>query len=179
MTAPSFEARRIVLRKWRQEEFVTSYCGGAGIPYAILRPGYVYGPGKHFLSDRVGIDTFGIFLHLGGSNTVPLTYVDNCAEAIVLAGLTPGVDGEVFNVVDDNLPSSRTFLREYKRNVRRFRSLYLPHAVSICSLLSVGTLLGILSGPTPVRVQSAAMVRLLEAHPLYQRQAQDTFGLDP
>src|SRR5438874_10347596 len=53
------------------------------------------------------------------SNTIPLTYVDNCADAIVLAGLKPGVDGEVFNVVDDDLPSSRRFLRLYKQNVDR------------------------------------------------------------
>ncbi len=84
--------------------------------------------GNEAITNRVGIGTFGLFLHLGGSNTMPLTFVDNCAEAIVLAGLTPGVDGQVFNVVDDDLPSSRQFLRLYKRNVRRFRSLYLPHA---------------------------------------------------
>jgi nucleoside-diphosphate-sugar epimerase len=84
----------------------------------------------------VGIATFGVFLHLGGRNTIPLTYVDNCAEAIALAGLTKGIDGEAFNVVDDDLPSSRQFLRLYKSNVRYFRSLYLPHVVSyvLCAL---------------------------------------------
>ena len=51
----------------------------------------------------MGIDTFGFFIHLGGSNQLPLTDVDNCAEAVVLAGLKPGVDGEIFNVVDDDL----------------------------------------------------------------------------
>ena len=49
---------------------------------------------------------------------------------IVLAGLIKGVDGEVFNVVDDDLPSSRQFLRNYKKNVGSFRSIYVPHAVS-------------------------------------------------
>jgi nucleoside-diphosphate-sugar epimerase len=78
----------------------------------------------------VGVGTFGVFLHLGGSNPVPFTFVDNCADAIVRAGLTPGVDGQVFNVVDDDLPSSRHFLRSYKRHVKRFRSVYLPHGVS-------------------------------------------------
>ena len=96
----------------------------------IVRPGSVYGAGKREIAGRVGIGTFGLFLHLGGSNTIPFTYVDNCAEAIVLAGLVKGVDGEVFNVVDDDLPSSRQFLRLYKKNVRRFKSLYVPHAVS-------------------------------------------------
>jgi len=78
----------------------------------------------------VGIGTFGVFLHLGGSNTIPFTYVDNCADAIALAGLTEGVSGEVFNVVDDDLPSSRQFLRLYKKNVRQFKSVYVPHALS-------------------------------------------------
>src|SRR5438874_10881692 len=64
------------------------------------------------------------------SNTIPLTYVDNCADAIVLAGLTPGVEGEVFNVVDDDLPSSRRFLRLYKQNVNKFSSIYVPHVCS-------------------------------------------------
>jgi nucleoside-diphosphate-sugar epimerase len=42
----------------------------------------------------------------------------------------------VFNVVDDNLPSSSRFLRLYKKNVRAFRSPYVPHLVSyaLCGL---------------------------------------------
>ena len=90
-------------------------------------PEAVYGPGKTQLTTRVGIDTFGFFLHLGGSNRIPLTYVDNCAEAIVLASITKGVDGEVFNIVDDNLPTSRAFLRMYKKNAKRFGHVYLPY----------------------------------------------------
>lgn len=116
--------------KVKQEELVKEYGGKSGVPYVILRPGSVYGPGKKQITGRIGIDTFGVFLHLGGSNRIPFTYVDNCADAIALAGLKPGVDGEVFNVVDDELPTSRKFLRLYKQNVRNFRSIYVPHAVS-------------------------------------------------
>lgn len=127
---PELRGEAYCFAKVKQEQLVTEYCNQFGIPHVIVRPGYVYGPGRAAISDRVGIDTFGIFLHLGGSNTIPLTYVDNCAEAIALAGLKAGVDGEVFNVVDDDLPSSRQFLRQYKKQVRRFRSLYVPHSVS-------------------------------------------------
>jgi len=101
-----------------------------GIPYVTVRPGYVYGPGKEILTGRVGIGAFGIFLHLGGSNTIPFTYVDNCAEAIALTGLKEGIDGDAFNIVDDDLPSSRQFLRQYKKNVRPFTSVYVPHILS-------------------------------------------------
>ncbi len=116
--------------KIKQDEIVREYGKTFGLPYVIVRPGSVYGPGKDAIPARVGIGTFGLFLHLGGSNPVPLTYVDNCADAIVLAGVTRGVDGEVFNVVDDDLPSSRQLLRLYKRHVRRFSSIYVPHALS-------------------------------------------------
>ena len=122
--------------KVKQDEIVAQYGSRFGLPYVIVRPGYVYGPGNEGITGRVGINTFGIFLHLGGSNTIPFSYVDNCVEAIALAGLKRGVEGEIFNVVDDDLPSSRRFLREYKQNVKRFRSIYLPHAVSysLCCL---------------------------------------------
>jgi nucleoside-diphosphate-sugar epimerase len=110
----------------RQEEIVREY----GRKYVIVRPGVVYGPGNNGIPGRVGIASFGLFLHLGGSGTLPLTYVDNCAEAIVLAGLTPGVNGEIFNVVDDDSPTSRAFLRLYKRHSHQFRSLAVPRRVS-------------------------------------------------
>jgi nucleoside-diphosphate-sugar epimerase len=62
--------------------------------------------------------------------------VDNCAEAIVLAGVREDVDGEIFNVVDDNLPTSRQFLKLYKKNVADFKSIYIPKPLShlLCSL---------------------------------------------
>lgn len=116
--------------KVKQDEIVAEYGKRHRIPYVIVRPGHVYGPGNEAISGRVGVGTFGVFLHLGGSNPIPFTYVDNCAEAIVLAGLKKGIDGEAFNVVDDDLPSSRRFLRLYKRNVGHFKSIFVPHFVS-------------------------------------------------
>lgn len=116
--------------KLEQDQIVTEYAKKYGFQYVILRPGAVYGPEDYKITGRVGIDTFGVFIHLGGPNKIPFTYVDNCADAIVLAGLKEGTNGEVFNIVDDDLPSSRRFLRLYKRNVRHFKSLYLPHVLS-------------------------------------------------
>ena len=116
--------------KVRQDELIIDYGRKYNIPYVFVRPGVVYGPGKNRIHGRVGLDTFGIFLHLGGSNQIPFTHVENCADAIALAGLTKGIEGEVFNVVDDDLPSSRQFLKMYKSEVGSFPSLYLPHFAS-------------------------------------------------
>jgi len=129
-TRPELRGEAYCFAKTKQDEIVKEYGQRFGLPYVIVRPGYVYGPGNPGITGRVGISTFGIFLHLGGSNTIPLTYVDNCAEAIALAGLTKGVEGQTFNVVDDDLISSSRLLRMYKQNVKKFRSLYVPHAIS-------------------------------------------------
>jgi len=133
---PELRGEAYCFAKVKQEQIVTEYGKNRGIPYVLVRPGSVYGAGTSEITGRVGIKTFGPFLHLGGSNTIPFTHVDNCAEAIVLAGLVKGVDGEAFNVVDDDLPSSRQFLRFYKKNAKQFKSIYVPHAISyvLCAL---------------------------------------------
>jgi nucleoside-diphosphate-sugar epimerase len=127
---PGLRGSPYCFAKVKQEEMVIEYGLKRQLPYVNVRPGVVYGAGNEQIHGRVGIDTFGIFLHFGGSNKVPLTYVENCAEAIVLAGIVKGIDGEVFNVVDDDLPSSRRFLRLYKNQVGRFPSVYVPHLLS-------------------------------------------------
>jgi nucleoside-diphosphate-sugar epimerase len=116
--------------KLKQEELVKEYGSKQRLPYVILRLGTVFGPGKRDLSGRVGVDTFGFFIHVGGSNLLPLTFVDNCAEAIVLAGLKLGIEGEIFNVVDDEPLTSRQFLAAYKKKVKPFFSVPVPYLVA-------------------------------------------------
>ncbi len=129
-TQPHLGRDAYTYAKAKQDEMMIEYGQRFHVPFVIVRPGVVFGPGNEAIHGRVGIGTFGLFLHLGGGNPIPFTYVDNCAEAIVLAGLVPGIDGQVFNVVDDGQPSSRKFLRLYKKNVKRFKSVYVPHAFS-------------------------------------------------
>jgi nucleoside-diphosphate-sugar epimerase len=114
--------------KLKQEELVREYGRNHKLPYVILRPGYVFGPGKRELNGRVGINTFGFFIQVNGSNVLPLTFVDNCAEAVVLAGLKAGVEGEIFNVVDDELLSARQFLEAYNKRVGG-RSFRIPYSI--------------------------------------------------
>jgi nucleoside-diphosphate-sugar epimerase len=116
--------------KLKQEEIVREYGKKSSLPFVVIRPGVVFGPGKRDLSGRIGTKMFGFFTHVGGSNVLPLTYVDNCAEAIVLAGLRAGVDAETFNVVDDELLTSSQFLKAYKKKVPRFFSLRVPYRLA-------------------------------------------------
>jgi nucleoside-diphosphate-sugar epimerase len=112
--------------KTRQEQMYNEYRERYGFESVILRPGVIYGPGGGAFSSRVGISALGFFFGLGGGATLPLTYVDNCADAVAQATLHAHA-GSTFNVVDDDLPSCRRYLRAYRRSVKRLRVLPVPY----------------------------------------------------
>lgn len=124
---PRPEARdAYAFAKHRQEALAWRLASEMGLPLAVVRPGWVFGPGQELLGSRVGLRFPGIFLHLGGRCPVPLTYVDNCADAVALAGVAPGAVGQAIHVVDDDLPDSRTLLARYRREVERLRAVPVP-----------------------------------------------------
>ncbi len=114
--------------KWRQEKLLRDRGAQDGHRLVILRPGVIYGPGGPPISARVGLNLFGVFLHLGGGNRIPLTFVENCADAIVTASEHPEAIGQAFNVIDDDLPTSRAYLRRYRRDVAAMRTVPVPYA---------------------------------------------------
>jgi nucleoside-diphosphate-sugar epimerase len=84
---------------------------------------------------------------------LPLSYVSNCAEALVLAGSSIVPDG-AYNVVDDDLPTAAEYVRRYKQDVRPIRSIRCPFAATMllskwaerCHVNSAGQIL------TPYRI---------------------------
>ncbi len=122
--------------KWYQEKLLLEYQQRHGFPLIILRPGVIYGPHGSALSGRVGLQLGSIFLHLGGSNILPLSYVENCADAIITAAEHPVSGVSIYNVHDDDLPSSRSYLRAYQREVKRLHPLPIPYP--LLQLISKG-----------------------------------------
>jgi nucleoside-diphosphate-sugar epimerase len=112
--------------KTRQEKLVDEYRERHGFELVRLRPGVIYGPRGGALSPRVGIKAMGWFFALGNGATLPLTYVDNCADAIAIAALR-APDDSVFSVVDDDLPSCAEYLRGYRARVEKLRVLPVPY----------------------------------------------------
>jgi len=116
--------------KIKQEEIIFKYHTEHDLQFNNLRLGAVYGIGNDSVTSRVGIGTFGFFIHVGGKIRIPFTFVENCVDAIVLAGIIMDIANETFNVVDDDLPKSRAFLQNYKRNKPGFKSVYIPYYIS-------------------------------------------------
>lgn len=116
--------------KLRQEQLFWEYRHEHRFELVVLRPGVVYGPGGTAISSRVGLHIFGVFWRMGGRNMLPLTYVENCADAIVIAGRHPDSDGQIYNVVDDDLVTAKEYLSAYRHNVRRLWVLPLPYILT-------------------------------------------------
>jgi nucleoside-diphosphate-sugar epimerase len=96
-----------------------------GYEVIVLRPGTIYGQGGQEFSPRIGLKIGNCLWRFGRNNLLPLTYVQNCAEAVVIAGLKPGAAG-CYNVVDDDIPTASEYLNEYRRRVRDIRSIWVP-----------------------------------------------------
>ena len=117
--------------KLRQERLFREYSDAHGIPLTVVRPGVIYGPGGSALSVRIGLRMPGVFMHFGGDNLLPLTFVENCADALVLIGKHQRTIGNTYNVVDDELPTCREYLARYRREVERLRVLSVPYPVTM------------------------------------------------
>jgi nucleoside-diphosphate-sugar epimerase len=115
--------------KLRQEQLSREAVGKSIAELVILRPGVIYGEEGGALSARVGLNLFGLFLGLGGKNLLPLSYVQNCAEAIVLAGRSSAATGQIYNVHDDDLPTCDAFLAAYQAAVKPLRRVPVPYPV--------------------------------------------------
>lgn len=116
--------------KLRQEELVRQGATEQGFELVVVRPGVVYGPGGGGLSRRIGIRQGGFMVALGGGNILPLSFVDNCAEAMVLVGSHAEAGGQVINIHDDDLITAREFLSRYRRSAEPLRAVSLPKPVT-------------------------------------------------
>ncbi|MFT4225570.1 NAD-dependent epimerase/dehydratase family protein [Micropruina sp.] len=76
----------------------------------ILRPGMIYGRDNLWHS-LLGSPLGPLFLKVGGRSVLPMTYVENCAQAITLALTSADAVGKVLNIVDDNLPTQEQYIR--------------------------------------------------------------------
>jgi nucleoside-diphosphate-sugar epimerase len=109
-----------------QEEISWEISREKNLPLVVVRPGVIFGDERGSLSHRVGLQVGGLVLRMGGRQRVPFTYVENCAEAVKLAGLNTEIDGQIFNIVDDDLPTGRQVLRRYRKAGRKLRVVGIP-----------------------------------------------------
>ena len=99
----------------------------------IVRPGLIYGRDElwHAL---LGAELGPRFLRVGSKAILPLLYVENCAEALVLAAEKLAedpspVNGETINLVDDDLPTQGRYVELVSAVMEPPPSLFVPWPV--------------------------------------------------
>jgi predicted dehydrogenase/nucleoside-diphosphate-sugar epimerase len=122
-----------------EQEALAFARSGAGIEITVLRPGCLYGPRGRWNISRLGYTVgSGWYMTVGfGRVPLPVCYVKNCAAAVRAALELTGINGEVFNIVDDDLFTAREYLKRIKRDVRSKLKL-LPGSYWLLSLLAWG-----------------------------------------
>lgn len=77
----------------------------------VVRPGVVFGKDNTWTA-RVGMELGeNHCMIVGGRTILPLTYVENCANAIVLCAEKDEAIGKTYNIVDDELPTHRGYIK--------------------------------------------------------------------
>ena len=83
-----------------------------GLATVIVRPGFVYGPGDRRFLPKL-LDALGRrqFAYVGdGSKLLNLSYVDDVAQAMLLAATEPSAVGDAYNLTDGTETSLRDFV---------------------------------------------------------------------
>jgi nucleoside-diphosphate-sugar epimerase len=111
-----------VLAKREQEDLIRSRCEANGWRWTILRPGIVFGAGRTWFYQLGAKLSERHWLCFAGESELPLTYVENCADAVV-GSLTADAHGAVCNIVDDDLPTRLDYMRELARRSERRPSI--------------------------------------------------------
>ncbi|BAM02563.1 NAD-dependent epimerase/dehydratase family protein [Phycisphaera mikurensis] len=84
-------------------------------PVVVLRPGVIVGPGRRW-SARLGVAKGPLAVRIGGGAAVPLIDVADCGRAAVRAAvLEPQPGFRAFNLVGDDTPTQRAYLRRIRR----------------------------------------------------------------
>ena len=98
-----------------------------GAPVVVLRPGLLYGPGKRPPLARQSFAVNGVKLILATPHyTLPLTYVDNVADAVLLALRCDAAVGQAFTIVDDNVRQADYLALYRAASAETWRAVFLP-----------------------------------------------------
>jgi 2-alkyl-3-oxoalkanoate reductase len=82
-----------------------------GLPAVILRPGQIVGPGAERVTPNGTLAIAGRWIAVGPrAQTLPLVYVDDVVDGLLLAADTPAATGRIFNLVDPHAVTQGDYL---------------------------------------------------------------------
>ncbi len=112
--------------KLLQEQKVREFEKNHQAEVTILRPGIIYGR-NNWWNSHLGANLKGrLWLNIKSGSLLPLIYVENCAQAVILSVAENKAIGETLNLVDDKLPTQKDYLEAITD-----RMTSLPYQISV------------------------------------------------
>jgi UDP-glucose 4-epimerase len=148
------DARRMYARRdgytvakvW-QERVTRRAAARHGWGLTVLRPGMLWGRGNADLTSVVGPAAGPLQIVYGIGRRLPLSHVENCADAFAAAAEDPRAAGRTFNIVDGHDVTAWRYAGVYLRSTGRravrlpvpyFIALAVTHAATAVSRLLFG-----------------------------------------
>lgn len=150
----------------------------AGAALTIVRPGLLYGPGRKPPLARRAAALGPLRILLASPNyLLPLAYVDNVAEAIVLAARTPAASGRAYTIVDVHARQA-DYARLYRQQSgARWVPLYPPLGLLRAAASAAERAAGLLGRRAPITRHQVE--RTLRSATFLTRRAHEELGWQP
>jgi nucleoside-diphosphate-sugar epimerase len=160
------------------ERLVSAAVQDQGLPAFVIRPGVIFGPGVEPSSPAGSFAMFGRWIVVGnGSLPLPLVYVDDVVDALLLALTRPGLEGKLVNLVDPTSVTQREFIEIAQRVKPNIKVSYIPKPVLIAAAVAIEVLGRLLRRTVPLsryRIHS-----ILPLHNFDQTVVQEHLGWTP
>jgi predicted dehydrogenase/nucleoside-diphosphate-sugar epimerase len=137
--------------KLEAEQLVKSAKGDNGLPACVIRPGVIFGPGVKPSSPAGSFAMFGRWVVVGrGSLRLPLVYVDDVVDALMLGATQPRLEGVVINLVDPTSITQREYVRRAQGSEDTVKVLFVPAPVLMLAAVATEWLGALLKRSVPL-----------------------------
>lgn len=135
-----------ISKTW-QERIVRKAAESNDWNLTVLRPGFIWGSGNAWCVGA-GIDIGRIRVVNGPLRRLPLTHVNNCAEAFAMAAEKPELRHATFNVFDSDVIRAWRFARDHQRSSGERRVLIpVPYHLGLGVAYLAAAIARVLFGP--------------------------------
>jgi predicted dehydrogenase/nucleoside-diphosphate-sugar epimerase len=164
--------------KLEAERMVMAAANERGLPAFIIRPGGIFGPGVEPSSPAGSFAMFGRWIVVGrGSLTLPLVYVDDVVDALLLGSSRSGLEGKLVNLVDPAVVTQREFVQIVRGTKPNIKVSYVPKSVLMTAAIGIEALGRLLKRSVPLSRYRIRSIRPL--HHFDQTAAQEQLGWTP
>ena len=164
--------------KLEAERIVSTAAQDRGLPAFVIRPGMIFGPGVEPSSPAGSFAMFGRWIVVGsGSLALPLVYVDDVVDALLLGSSRPGLEGKLVNLVDPAVVTQREFVQIVRGAKPKIKVSYVPKSVLMTTAVGIEALGRLLKRSVPLSRYRIRSIRPL--HSFDQTAAQEQLGWTP